>query len=50
MKRYRIIYYLMPEEPNIEIVILAENYEAACVFAKEYRKNGFSIEELQEVK
>ena len=46
MKTYRIVYHLMPDASNIEITISAESYEEACVYAKQYRKNGFSIEEL----
>lgn len=48
MKRYRIVYYLMPDSENIEIVITANNYEDACIFAKSYRREGFSVKELQE--
>ena len=47
MKHYKITYYLMPECENIEIVIGAKSYEDACVFAKMYRKNSFSVEEVE---
>lgn len=46
MKQYKIVYYMMPESANIEIRILANSYEDACVWAKEYRKNSFSCEEI----
>lgn len=46
MKRYRIVYFLKPDYDNIEIIICAKSYEEACIFAKTYRPNSFSIEEL----
>ncbi len=46
-KRYKITYYMMPESPNIEMVIMANNYEEACVFAKDYRNESFGIEEVE---
>ena len=48
MKQYRIIYYLAPDDENIEIVIWAKNYEDACIFAKEYRREVFSVQEVQQ--
>lgn len=42
MEKYRITYHMFPEN-NIEIVILAKNYDDACIFAKRYRKEAFSI-------
>lgn len=46
MTTFKIVYHLMPEADDIEITISAESYEEACVFAKQYRREGFSIEEL----
>ena len=43
MKRYMITYHLRPDAEDITITITAKNYEDACVFAKAYRKDGFSI-------
>ena len=43
MKRYLITYYLMPDASNIEIVVLAKSYEDACMYAKDYRKESFSV-------
>lgn len=45
MKRFKITYHLWPGE-DITVEITAKNYEDACVFAKNYRKDGFSIEEI----
>lgn len=45
-KRFKITYHLMPDSENIELVIVANDYEEACVFAKDYRKESFSVEEV----
>lgn len=45
MKHYRITYHRWPEE-DIVIEITAKSYEDACIYAKEFRKDGFSIEEI----
>lgn len=46
MGRYRITYHMMPDADDIVIEIVAKNYEDACKFAKAYRKDGFSVEEI----
>lgn len=46
MKKYRITYHMRPDAEDITIEIMAKSYEDACIFAKEYRKDGFSVEEL----
>lgn len=46
MKSYKIIYRLMPDSENIEITILAKSYEDACVWAKEYRRETFTCDEV----
>jgi len=46
MKTYRIEYVLYPEAENIEIIVFAKNYEEACAYAKEYRKESFTCEEV----
>ena len=45
MKKYEITYHLQPDAENITIDILANTEEEAIEFAKEYRKEGFSIKE-----
>lgn len=46
MKDYTITYYLYPAE-NLTIRIAAKSYEDAVVFAKMYRKDSFSVEEVE---
>lgn len=48
MKKFRITYILRPEAENITMVIIADSYEDACIFAKGYRKGAFSCEEVIE--
>lgn len=47
MKDYIITYYLYPAE-NIEIRISAKTYEDAVIIAKTYRKDSFSVEEVEQ--
>ena len=46
MKQYKITYFLEPDAENVVINIFAKTYEDACIFAKEYRREGFSCEEI----
>lgn len=46
MKRFKIIYRLRPDAEDVVIIILAKTYEDACIFAKSYRREGFSCEEI----
>lgn len=46
MKRFKIVYHLMPDSENIEVTIFAKNYDDACVWAKEYRHESFSCDEV----
>ena len=46
MKCFRITYHLRPDAEDITVEIVAKSYEDACIFAKAYRKDGFSIEEI----
>ena len=48
MKKYKIIYHLKPDAEDIEVIIAAKSYEDACIFAKQYRRNCFSVQELTE--
>ncbi len=43
MKKYKVVYMMWPESKNIEIIIFAKSYEDACVYAKNYRKESFTI-------
>ena len=48
MKTYKIIYHLKPDAPeNLEIIIKAKNYDDACIFAKQFRKDSFSVAEVK---
>ena len=47
MKKYRITYFIQPDGENIVIEIWAKSYEDACIYAKDYRKEGFTVEELK---
>ena len=47
MKTYKIIFHLMPDSENIEVDIYAKSYEDACVWAKDYRRESFSVYELE---
>lgn len=46
MKKYKITYYLRPEAENIIVYIMAKSYEDACVYAKGYRRESFSVDEI----
>lgn len=46
MKQYKIEYKLMPDAENIEVIVSAKSYEDACVWAKDYRRETFSVCEL----
>ena len=48
MKTFKVTYFMYPAE-NIEITIRAETEEKAMEFAKEYRSNSYTIEEVKEV-
>lgn len=45
MKKYKIIYFMFPEK-NIEVIILAKDMEEAIIYAKNFRKDAFSVTEL----
>ena len=47
MKKYRITYNMERLRDNIVVVIGAKSEEDAIIFAKMYRKDGFSIEEVK---
>ena len=49
MKKYEITYHLQPDAENITFTFLAHTEEEAIEFAKQYRKEAFSIEEKGEV-
>jgi hypothetical protein len=36
----------MPDAKNIVFVFMAKTYEEACRFAKEYRSEAFTVEEI----
>lgn len=42
LKDYLIIYH-MGSDPDIEVNVKMRNDEEAIVYAKQYRKDGFSI-------
>ena len=46
MKTYKITYHMYPD-PDIEITIQAETLEKAIIFAKDYRKDSYSIKEVK---
>ena len=46
MKKFEITYYLMPDAPNIIMVVPAKTYEDACIFAKGYRREVFGCKEI----
>lgn len=43
MFKYSITYHLGPESDDITITIFAHDYDEAVAFAKEYRKDAFSV-------
>lgn len=45
MNKYTITYHLQPEADNITFDIFARNYDEAVAFAKDYRKESFTVEE-----
>lgn len=47
MKTYKIIYYMRPDSEDVEIVIKANSYEDACIFAKQFRSDSFSVVEVK---
>lgn len=47
MKTYKIIYHLKPDSEDVEIIIKAKNYDDACIFAKQFRKDSFSVAEVK---
>lgn len=47
LKKYKIVYYLYPDAENVETTVMAKSYEDACIFAKDYRKEGFSCDEVE---
>lgn len=44
MEQFEITYHLMPDSANVKIVVSAKTEEEAILFAKQYRRDGFSIE------
>ena len=48
MKQYKIVYYLKPDAENITVIHFAESYDEACMFAKKYRNESFSCNEVKE--
>lgn len=50
MKRYKITYHLLPDAEDITIDYLAKSEEDAVIYAKEYRKDAFSVREVPEYK
>lgn len=46
MKSYLITYQMHPE-PNIKVTVTAKTEEEAVVYAKNYRKESFTIEEMK---
>jgi len=46
MKYFEITYHLRPEAENIVFTIAAKTFEDACVFAKQYRPESFSVMEV----
>lgn len=47
MKSFRITYIMYPDE-NIEVICTAKTEEEAVIYAKNYRKDAFKIEELNQ--
>lgn len=47
MKRYKITYHMHPQE-DIVIWIASHNEDDACLYARSYRKDAFSIKEDKE--
>ena len=46
MKKWRIEYKLEPDDRNVVITVSAATYEDACIYAKEFRREGFSVDEV----
>ena len=46
MKEFEITYHLSPF-PDVKVRIIAQDEEQAIIFAKEYRNDAFSVEELK---
>ena len=47
MKKFKIVYHLHPHD-DVVIVIKADTEEDALVYAKQCRKDSFSIYEIKE--
>jgi hypothetical protein len=47
LKTYKIIYYIRPDSEDVEVVIKANSYEDACIFAKQFRSDSFSVIEVK---
>lgn len=45
MKKYTITYHLQPDAENIKFDIMARDHDEAVAFAKDYRKETFTVEE-----
>lgn len=46
MELYRITYFMYPYE-NIVVTIWAKDFDDACVYAKTYRNDSFSIDKVE---
>ena len=45
MKKYTITYHLQPDAGDIKFDIMARDFDCAVAYAKDYRKEAFTIEE-----
>jgi len=45
MNKYTITYYLQPDADNIKFDIMARDHDEAVAYAKDYRKESFTVEE-----
>ena len=45
MAQFEITYFLMPDSENVTITVSAKTEEEAVIFAKQYRREGFSIKQ-----
>lgn len=45
MKKYTITYHLQPDAGDIKFDIMARDFDCAAAYAKDYRKEAFTIEE-----
>ena len=50
MKKFKITYHIFPDGEDIVVDVEAKTKEDACVMAKSFRKDSFSIKEIKAAK